>query len=169
MKVTLTAIASQYIHMPLAPFCLKKAVEERMPQTRVTICDLNVNETPEALLRRLMVTDPDVLGFSLYIWNRAMTARLIRMVKALRPDITVAVGGPEATWDVDGVFAQVPCDVVLRGPGEASLPLLLKALAGQVLTNWTQGAFIGAAAGWAAVYAGRFPLFSVRSCKSRKK
>ena len=43
------------------------------------------------------------------------------------------------------------------------------ALAGQVLTNWTQGAFIGAAAGWAAVYAGRFPLFSVRSCKSRKK
>ncbi len=43
------------------------------------------------------------------------------------------------------------------------------ALAGQVLTYWAQGAFIGAAAGWAAVYAGRFPLFSVRSCKSRKK
>lgn len=129
MRLTLTAIASQYIHMPLAPFCLKKAVEERMPEVRVTICDLNVNDTPEALLRRLMATAPDVLGFSLYIWNRAMTARLIRMVKALRPDIIVAVGGPEATWDVDGVFAQMPCDVILRGPGEESLPLLLKALA----------------------------------------
>lgn len=151
MKVTLTAIASQYIHMPLAPFCLKKAVEERMPQTRVTICDLNVNETPEALLRRLMATDPDVLGFSLYIWNRAMTARLIRMVKALRPDITVAVGGPEATWDVNGVFAQMPCDMILRGPGEASLPLLLKALAGQALMTEVPGLCRRGDAAWATL------------------
>lgn len=151
MRLTLTAIASQYIHMPLAPFCLKKAVEEQMPQARVTICDLNVNDTPETLLRRLMATDPDVLGFSLYIWNRAMTARLIRMVKALRPDITVAVGGPEATWDVDGVFAQMPCDVILRGPGEESLPLLLKALADGGALAEVPGLCCRGDAAWAAL------------------
>ena len=71
-----------------------------------------------------------------------------------------------------------PCAFAL--PAASGLALLLAVymkstasgwgeLAGQVLTNWTQGAFIGAAAGWAAVYAGRFSLFSVRSCKSRKK
>ena len=27
LRLTLTGLASQYIHMPLAPFCLKKAVE----------------------------------------------------------------------------------------------------------------------------------------------
>ena len=29
MRLTLTGLASQYIHMPLAPFCLKKAVEDQ--------------------------------------------------------------------------------------------------------------------------------------------
>ncbi len=151
MRLTLTAIASQYIHMPLAPFCLKKAVEEQLPETSITICDLNVNDTSEALFRRLMATEPEVIGFSLYIWNRAMTVRLARMVKALRPDILIAVGGPEATWDVDGVFAQMPCDAILRGPGEESLPMLLKAMTGRAAMADVPGLCCRGDADWAAL------------------
>ena len=43
-RLTLTGLASQYIHMPLAPFCLKKAVEEALPDVSVTICDLPIGE-----------------------------------------------------------------------------------------------------------------------------
>ena len=48
-----------------------------------------------------MATAPDVLGVSLYIWNRLCAAQLIRRVKALKPEITVIVGGPEATFSVE--------------------------------------------------------------------
>ncbi|MGN1020142.1 MAG: DUF4080 domain-containing protein [Aristaeellaceae bacterium] len=127
MRLTLTALSSQYIHMPLAPFCLKKAVE---PLAFVTadICDANVNETPAAILRRLMATKPDMLAFALYIWNRDMTLRLIRMAKALDPALPVVVGGPEATYAVASVFHDAPCDYVIRGAGEDALPALLTAL-----------------------------------------
>ena len=70
MRLTLTGLASQYIHMPLAPFCLKKAVDESGLDITTTICDLNINDTQEDLLHRVMATEPDVLGLSLYIWNR---------------------------------------------------------------------------------------------------
>lgn len=128
LRLTLTGLASQYIHMPLAPFCLKKAVEEALPEVQVTVCDLNINDTQADLLHRLMTTRPDVLGISLYIWNRECAARLIRRVKALRPETVVIVGGPEATFSVEETFREMPIDYLLRGAGEESLPALLRAL-----------------------------------------
>ena len=127
MRLTLTALSSQYIHMPLAPFCLKKAVEP-LPFVTAGICDANINETPSAILRRLMATEPDILAFALYIWNRDMTLRLIRMAKALDPALKVVVGGPEATYAVASVFRDAPCDCVIRGAGEEALPALLASL-----------------------------------------
>lgn len=128
LRLTLTGLASQYIHMPLAPFCLKKAVDEALPDVTTTICDLNINDTQEDLLHRVMATEPDVLGISLYIWNRECAARLIRRIKALKPEIIVIVGGPEATFSVDETFREMPIDYLLRGAGEESLPALLRLL-----------------------------------------
>ncbi len=126
MRLTLTGLASQYIHMPLAPFCLKKAVDESCLDLHTTICDLNINDTQEDLLHRVMATEPDVLGISLYIWNRLCAAQLIRRVKALKPEIIVIVGGPEATFSVEETFREMPVDYLLRGAGEESLPALLR-------------------------------------------
>ena len=128
MRLTLTALASQYIHMPLAPFCLKKAVDEALPGVETTICDLNINDTPEDLLARVMATRPEVLGVSVYIWNRKCAAALVRRVKALCPEITVIAGGPEVTFSVEETFAEMPVDYILRGAGEESLPALLRCL-----------------------------------------
>ncbi len=130
LRLTLTGLASQYIHMPLAPFCLKKAVDEAQLDIQTTICDLNINDTQEDLLHRVMATQPDVLGLSLYIWNRECAARLIRRVKALKPETVVIVGGPEATFSVDETFREMPVDYLLRGAGEESLPALLAAILG---------------------------------------
>jgi len=128
LRLTLTGLSSQYIHMPLAPFCLKKAVDEGCPDVTTTICDLNINDTQEDLLARITETAPDVLGVSLYIWNRLCAAQLIRRVKALKPEMIVIVGGPEATFSVEETFRELPIDYLLRGAGEESLPALLQAI-----------------------------------------
>ena len=128
IRLTLTGLSSQYIHMPLAPFCLKKAVDEGCPGVHTTICDLNINDPQENLLARVMATEPDVLGVSMYIWNRQCAAQLIRRVKALRQETVIIVGGPEATFSVEETFREMPVDYLLRGAGEESLPALLRAI-----------------------------------------
>ena len=130
LRLTLTGLSSQYIHMPLAPFCLKKAVDEGCPEVVTTICDLNINDTQEDLLARVLATEPDVLGISVYIWNRLCAAQLIRRVKALKPEMIVIVGGPEVSFSVEETFREMPIDYLLRGAGEESLPALLKAITG---------------------------------------
>jgi len=62
MRLTITGLSSQYIHYPLAPFCLKRAVEEKFPRAQVNICDININDPAEELLFRVMDTRPDVLA-----------------------------------------------------------------------------------------------------------
>ncbi len=128
MKLTLCGLASQYIHMPLAPFCLKKAVEEALPQVETTICDLNINDTKESILRAILETQPDAVALCMYIWNREQAALLTRRLKAAKPEITVILGGPEVTWSAEETFAQCPCDYIIRGAGEEALPSLLHAL-----------------------------------------
>ncbi|MBR4082481.1 MAG: DUF4080 domain-containing protein [Clostridia bacterium] len=129
MRVTICSLSSQYIHMPLSPLCLKRAAEEAYPQADVTICDANINDTKETLLRRLMAGVPDVIALSVYIWNREMTALMVRRIKAMRPETVIILGGPEVTWDAAGAMAEMPCDYVLRGAGEESLPALLRIMA----------------------------------------
>lgn len=127
MRLTLTGIASQYIHMPLAPFCLKKAVESAL-SIPVRVCDININEPVEDSLARLLEDAPTHVGFCVYIWNREVTARLVRRLKALDPTVCVILGGPEVTFSPEETFAEMPCDYLLRGAGEESLPALLRCL-----------------------------------------
>lgn len=128
MRLTFVALSSQYIHLPLAPFCLKKVVEEACPDCICTIADVNINEPREDVLRRILQTKPTAVCFSVYIWNREMTALMIRRIKAVKPDITVLMGGPEVTWDVENALQEMPADYLLRGAGEESLPRLVQHL-----------------------------------------
>lgn len=127
-EIVLTGLSSQYIHMPLAPFCLKRAAEDHGIDAHITILDLNINETPEEMLCRVMALRPDVVGVSLYIWNREAAGKLIRRVKALDPGILVLVGGPEATFSPEETLREMPIDYLLRGAGEESFPRLLACL-----------------------------------------
>ncbi len=128
MRLTLTGLSSQYIHLPLAPFCLKKAVEENCPDVEVTLCDLNINDPQEDLLERIMVTRPDAVGVCMYIWNREQAVRLFRRIRAARQETLLIVGGPEATWSAEETFRQCPVDYLIRGAGEEALPALLNGL-----------------------------------------
>lgn len=125
LRLTLTGLASQYIHMPLAPWCLKKAVDDASLPVDVTIADLNINDTQEDLLCRIMETRPDAVGISMYIWNRDCVSKLIRRLKALDPALLILVGGPEATFSAGETLRALPIDYLLRGAGEESLPALL--------------------------------------------
>ena len=132
MRVTLAGLSSQYIHVTLAPWCLRHAARKAGRPEEITLCEMNINEPAEQLMRQLMETRPDLLGFSVYIWNRSLTGALIRRIKAAFPGLPILVGGPEVTWSPEETFREMPCDFLLRGAGEESFPLLLSALQGEI-------------------------------------
>jgi len=75
----------------------------------------------------ILALRPDVVGFSLYVWNAARSLALARSLRAARPELRVVVGGPECQADNPWLAGAGGFDVAVRGEGERTLPELLHA------------------------------------------
>ncbi len=73
-------------------------------------------------------TGPQVIGFGVYIWNVTQTCEVVRLLKAQRPDITVVLGGPEVSHELEGQAIVQLADHVITGWGDVSFPKLCRAL-----------------------------------------
>src|SRR5690606_33309965 len=86
-----------------------------------TIKDPAMNVVTD-LFRRV----PDIVGFSCYIWNIEETAVIIRMLKKIRPDVRIVLGGPEVSYDTAYWMERLPeVDFIVMGEGEETLHHLL--------------------------------------------
>lgn len=127
MQVLLTAINSKYIHTGLG---LRYVGEYAKQQGyRVELVEETINTPILAVLEKIMSFPADVYGFSVHIWNKLFVFRLVRMLKKLKPETVVVLGGPEVSFSVEKTFAEVPCiDYIVEGEGEIVFSELLHSL-----------------------------------------
>ena len=53
------------------------------------------------LVNQIVEREPDVLGFSLYVWNVGLSLEIAKQVKSKLPNCKVIVGGPHITYKED--------------------------------------------------------------------
>lgn len=116
MKVLLTALNSQYIHSNLAVRYLK-AFTKNMPYES-KIREFTINDREERILKEIMMEKPDVVAFSVYIWNVEMVSDLSYLIKEIDPKIDILYGGPEVSYDSREYLKNHSCDYVIEGEGE---------------------------------------------------
>lgn len=70
----------------------------------------------------------DIVGFSVYVWNRSYSNVLARELKKANPDIFIVFGGPEPPIENPEFFKQLPfVDVCVKLEGEISFKRILDA------------------------------------------
>ena len=63
-----------------------------------------------------MAVPAQVYGFSVHIWNKPFVFKLIRMLRKLRPQAAIVIGGPEVAFDAERIFAELPqADYIVQG------------------------------------------------------
>jgi putative methyltransferase len=73
------------------------------------------------------MTDPDVVGFSTYVWNEQYNLALAREVRKRWPEVLVVFGGPQVPIRRLDYLAQHPfIDVLVHHEGEAAFTALLR-------------------------------------------
>jgi radical SAM superfamily enzyme YgiQ (UPF0313 family) len=112
-KYAHTAFGLRYLHANLGPL-----------RDRAEICEFHINERPIDILEVLLAAEPRIVGLGVYIWNVAQTEALVGLLKAVRPDITVVLGGPEVSHETAGQRIVALADHVVVGEGEAAFPAL---------------------------------------------
>lgn len=129
MQVVLSAINSKYIHTGLG---LRYVGEYAKAQGHeVTLIEETINTPILAVLEKIMAVPAQVYGFSVHIWNNPFVFKLIRMLRKLRPQAAIVIGGPEVAFDAEKIFAELPqADYIVQGEGELVFSELLEYLAG---------------------------------------
>jgi hypothetical protein len=80
------------------------------------------------LASRIASSAPDLVGLSVYSWNRAAMAAAARELRKARPGAAIFAGGPEATADPPSLIEEAGLDFAIVGEGESAACAALAAL-----------------------------------------
>lgn len=127
MRVLLTAINSKYIHTGLGLRYVGEYAKQQGHQ--VQLLEETINSNILDVLEKIMVGKVDVYGFSVHIWNKPFVMQLIAMLRKLRPEAVIVVGGPEVAFAAERIFTEQPgIDYIVQGEGELCFSRLLQSL-----------------------------------------
>ncbi|MFO7982361.1 MAG: DUF4080 domain-containing protein, partial [Desulfuromonadales bacterium] len=130
MRTLFVTLHSKFIHASLALPCLAAYCVEDCGD--IAIREFTVHEPKENVLAALLAEEPDVIAFSVYLWNRRNILDLLDALAVARPKIRLVVGGPEVSYEDADLFRRHPgLTAVIRGEGEGPIKELLGA--------WRQG------------------------------
>ena len=126
MKFLLTALNAKYIHSNPALYSLRAYAGKEMRDC-IQIAEFTINNSIEDILAGIYEKQPDVIGFSCYIWNWEMIQKLIVLVNKVMPKVPIWLGGPEVSFHSERILQQYPMLTgIMVGEGEASFLELLQ-------------------------------------------
>lgn len=126
MRTLLTTLHSKFIHNSLALPCLAAYCGNECGE--LLIREFTVHEPRESILGLLLSDVPDVIAFSVYIWNRRHTLELVDALNVARPELRIVLGGPEVTHSSEQLLTEHPgITAIIKGEGEGPLKELLGA------------------------------------------
>ncbi len=79
----------------------------------------------EELILKIIHTDPDFLGISLYLWNSERSLYISKEIKKRNPRTIIILGGPEVGSDNLTLLKKGVFDYAIEGEAEHIFPLLL--------------------------------------------
>lgn len=123
MKIVLSTINARYTHTALGLRYLYANLGQH--QAKAVICEYTLEQRPIDIVENLLEQNPDVVCMGVYIWNIHQSEAVAQMLKAIRPDILLLLGGPEVSHEHHLSPIVESADYVICGWGEASLPQLL--------------------------------------------
>lgn len=116
MKLTLTTLNSKFIHSCLSIRYLQGYVKDLMD---VEIREYTINQSIDHIASDIYKSCPDIIGFSTYIWNLTETLKICEILKMVKPNIKIILGGPEVSFDGDKVLKNNSfIDFIIYGEGE---------------------------------------------------
>jgi len=127
--IVLTTLNARFAH---AAFGLRYLLANLPPalRPRAAMLEFDVNQRPSDVLEQILAREPKIVGVGVYIWNAAQAAQLVAELKRVRPDLTVIVGGPEVSHEVDRQEICRLADYVITGEADLAFGELCEQLLG---------------------------------------
>ena len=131
VSIVLATLNAKYIHASLGLRCLLANMDVHGGaglRAQTQLREFVIAQRPTQIVEELLALEPRVIGLGVYIWNVVETTQVVRLLKTLRPDIKIVLGGPEVSFETGEQEICRLADHVVTGWGDVSFPKLCRAL-----------------------------------------
>ena len=97
-------------------------------QARTHLLEFDINQRPLDIAENILGNNPRILGLGLHVWNASQTLILVRLLKQLRPDLIIILGGPEISHETDQQEISRLADHVIPGEADRAFAQLCRQL-----------------------------------------
>ncbi len=98
MQISLITLNARYSHSCPALFHVRNALVQTLPESCLVLHQFTINDPYYQTLVRITGDQPQVICFSVYIWNADYTMRLVADLHRILPEVPIILGGPEVTF-----------------------------------------------------------------------
>ena len=115
-EIVLTTFNARYHHAAFGLRYLLANMGEL--QSRTTMLEFGTSQHSVEVLDAILERNPRIVGIGVYIWNIEAATQLVAILKRVRPDITVILGGPEVSYETENQPIVELADFVISGEAD---------------------------------------------------
>ncbi len=124
--IVLATLNAKWIHASFGLRCLRANLGELHRDS--AILEFEISQRPNDVAEAILATDPRIVGLGVYVWNAAPSLQLARILKAVRPELLLVVGGPEVSHETEAQAIAQVADHVVRGEADLAFADLCREL-----------------------------------------
>lgn len=133
-KILLSTLNSTYQHSSFGLRYLIANLKDLKPLARIQ--EFTISQKPEDIVEKILLQSPQIVGFGVYIWNAQETLKVVTLLKSLRPELIIVLGGPEVSYEAENQEIVQICDYLIQGEADFQFhELCQKILAGEKPEN----------------------------------
>jgi radical SAM superfamily enzyme YgiQ (UPF0313 family) len=114
--IVLTTLNAKYLHAAFGLRYLLANLGEL--KSRACLVEFDIHQRPLDVVEALLARRPRIVGFGIYIWNVSQATEVVATLKRVRPDLTVVLGGPEVSFEVEQQEIVHLVDYVITGEAD---------------------------------------------------
>lgn len=125
-SILLSTLNARYFHSSFGLRYLLANMGELQPDTAIR--EFIITQRPLDIAEALLAEQPRIVGFGVYIWNVAETTQVVALLKRVRPDLVIVLGGPEVSHEWEEQPIVQLADYLVTGPADLAFAQLCRRL-----------------------------------------
>ena len=120
--IVLLGINARYRHTSFGLRCLQANLGEL--EARSVLVETTISQFPMEIVERVLKHNARIVGLGVYVWNTTLCLQVAQLLKTIRPDIQLVLGGPEISYETETQSLFDVADYIVCGEGEAAFAQL---------------------------------------------
>jgi radical SAM superfamily enzyme YgiQ (UPF0313 family) len=124
--ILLATLNARYSHASLGLRYLLANMGALRQQTQ--LLEFTIKQRPIDIVEALLAQEPAIIGIGVYIWNCRESAEVVALLKRIRPEVTVILGGPEVSYETEQQAICQQADYIITGQADVAFAELCQQL-----------------------------------------